>query len=130
MASIRAIVEADLLRAAIIIEAAVPEVKVEMAARGNIGEGYDVPRETLRILLGDLLALTGSGCGVQGEMDALEVGLVTVGRSHDSAGTLMVGDELDDWSRSGRGRDGRGGNLSDRRYDGLISCLSGSDLEG
>jgi hypothetical protein len=58
VASIRAIVETDLLRAAVIIEAAVSEVKVKMAACMNICVGDDIPRETLWILLSDLLTLT------------------------------------------------------------------------
>jgi hypothetical protein len=62
-------------------------------------------------------------------MDVLEIGLVTVGNSRDSARALMIGNELNDWSWSGGGRDGGGGNLSGRGCYGLINRLSGSDLE-
>ena len=48
--------------------------------------------------MSDFLALARLGCRVIDELDVLEVGLVSIGYSCDSAGALMVGDEFDDWS--------------------------------
>lgn len=66
MAGICPIDQADLLRAAIVIEAAIARVEVEVAACWRrTTEGDDVPRETLRFLLRDLLTLTGTSRDIE-----------------------------------------------------------------
>ena len=105
MACPLAIVEANLLRPAIVIKTTIrAKIEVEMATGRNVGEGDNVPREASGIRV-DLATLAACSSCIVDKLDLLEIRRISIARNGvDGTGARCIGCELYNGTRSGRGR--------------------------